>query len=90
MSEHPILLTRLLATPGALAALATASRELTASSPGISPATGASSHPRAANVLALVTGNALRSVYRTRLGVPLWIVTEADRSSTCIFLSDEA
>jgi hypothetical protein len=27
--------------------------------------------------------------YRTRLGEPLWVITEADRSSTCILLPDE-
>jgi hypothetical protein len=48
-----------------------------------------SDEDRAANALALVTGNPLRSAYRTRLGVPFLVVTEADRSATCLYLPDE-
>jgi len=44
---------------------------------------------RAANTLALVTGERLMSPYRTSLGAKLWVVTEADRSSTCLLLPDE-
>jgi hypothetical protein len=92
MSTYPILLTRLLATPGALTALSDShqgahsflARHLAGDWGELS------SDERAANMLALVTGNALRSVYRTRLGVPLWIVTESDRSSTTILLPHEA
>jgi len=43
----------------------------------------------AANTLALVTGERLMSSYRTSLGAKLWVVTEADRSSTCLLLPDE-
>jgi hypothetical protein len=39
------------------------------------------------------TDNDLRgrvlSAYKTKLGEKLWIITEADRSSTCILLPDE-
>lgn len=44
---------------------------------------------KAANTLALITGARIISAYRTALGERLWIITEADRSSTCILLPDE-
>ena len=37
-----------------------------------------------ANDEALVNGERLLSAYRTLKGVRIWIITEADRSSTCI------
>jgi hypothetical protein len=42
-----------------------------------------------ANDLALVDGSRLLSVYRTGLGVKIWVITEADRSSTCILLPED-
>lgn len=44
---------------------------------------------KAANNLALVTGERLLSSYRTSRNVKLWVITEADRSSTCILLPEE-
>lgn len=44
---------------------------------------------KAANTLALTTGERLLSSYRTAKGVKLWVFTEADRSSTCILLPEE-
>ena len=41
------------------------------------------------NRLALREGFRIFSAYKTKLGVKLWIITEADRSSTCILLTDE-
>lgn len=38
---------------------------------------------------ALVNGERLLSAYRTSKGEKLWIITEADRSSTCILLPEE-
>lgn len=43
----------------------------------------------AANDLALQEGARLLSAYKTLKGVKLWVITEADRSSTCILLPDE-
>ncbi len=48
-----------------------------------------SKEDRAENRLALEKGDLrLFSVYETRLG-KLWVITEADRSSTCILTPDE-
>lgn len=79
------------ATPGALEALQRA---------GQSPAEFLARHIRAdwgevdaedkkANDEALVDGERLLSAYRTRKGEKLWIITEADRSSTCVLLPEE-
>jgi len=42
-----------------------------------------------ANDVALVNGDRLLSAYRTLLGVKIWIITEADRSSTCTLLPSD-
>ncbi len=41
---------------------------------------------RAENEIALRNELRIFSVYRDRKGVKIWIITEADRSSTCILL----
>lgn len=82
---------QLVATPGALAALTEA---------GQSPQQFVARHvsgdwgdccteDRAANDEALLHGERLLSVYRTAKNVKVWIVTEADRSSTCVLLPEE-
>jgi len=79
------------ATPGALDALPQA---------GQSPAFFLDRHvqgdwgevdaeDKRANDLALVQGERLLSAYRTLKGDRLWVITEADRSSTCILLPEE-
>jgi len=79
------------ATPGALEALAEA---------GQSPADFLSRHihgnwgdcgteDAASNDQALKDGTRIFSVYRTSRGVKIWVITEADRSSTCILLPSE-
>ena len=81
----------MVATPGALAALAEAEQ---------SPAFFIDRHvtgdwgeldgeDRRANDDALLHGDRLLSAYRTLKGEKIWIITEADRSSTCILLPDE-
>jgi hypothetical protein len=42
-----------------------------------------------ANDNALLDGERLLSVYRTSLGVRLWVITEADRSVTTVLLPEE-
>ena len=82
---------QLLATPGALRALEEA---------GQSPAFFLDRHlagdwgevdaeDKRANDEALVTGERLLSAYRTLKGQRIWIITEADRSSTCCLLPEE-
>lgn len=46
-------------------------------------------HDTAANWTALREGGRILSSYKTRLGDAVWVITEADRSSTCILLPDE-
>lgn len=41
------------------------------------------------NELALVDGSRIMSAYITTLGQRIWIITEADRSSTTILLPEE-
>ena len=42
-----------------------------------------------ANDRALEAGERILSAYSLRTGTKLWVITEADRSSTCILLPDE-
>jgi hypothetical protein len=81
----------IVATPGALAALRNA---------GQSPADflrkhasgdwgDLDDHDRAANWSALREGGRILSAYTTVRGDRLWVITEADRSSTCLLLPDE-
>jgi len=42
-----------------------------------------------ANEDALIHGDRILSAYRTAKGVKIWVITEADRSSTCILLPEE-
>lgn len=93
MAIRPILfqLGSLVITPGAITALAEA---------GQRPETFLGRHASGdwgevwrgdehANEVALRENLRLLSAYRTTRGVTLWVVTEADRSSTCILLPSE-
>jgi hypothetical protein len=82
---------RLVATPGALEALAES---------GQSPAFFLEKHVSGdwgevdaedgrANDQALVDGSRLLSAYKTLKGDRIWVITEADRSSTCCLLPSE-
>jgi len=42
-----------------------------------------------ANDRAIEAGERILSAYSLRTGTKLWVITEADRSSTCILLPDE-
>jgi hypothetical protein len=44
---------------------------------------------RQANERALVEGTRLFSVYHAANGIKFWIITEADRSSTCVLLPED-
>jgi len=41
------------------------------------------------NEFSVQNGFRILSAYRTRNNVKLWVITEADRSSTCLLLSQE-
>ena len=79
------------ATPGALAAIEDA---------GQTPADFLNRHisgdwgeidpeDRGLNEQALRDGARIFSVYRTSKEVKVWVITEADRASTCVLLPDE-
>ena len=46
-------------------------------------------HDRRENKLSLREGFRLMSVYTLSNGIRFWIITEADRSSTCVLLPEE-
>lgn len=48
-----------------------------------------SEHDRRENEFSVREGLRILSAYRTTEGVELWVITEADRSSTTILLPDE-
>jgi hypothetical protein len=91
MNAPKFSLGSLVATPAALEALAAS---------GQSPAEFLSRHAAGdwgevsvgdarLNDAAVRDGERVLSAYRTAEGVKLWIITEADRSSTCILLPEE-
>ena len=47
------------------------------------------SEDRQLNDAAVQDGSRVLSAYRTLKGTKLWVITEADRSSTCVLLPDE-
>jgi hypothetical protein len=90
-AEKILSLGQTVATPGALHALAAAAengliylaRHASGDWGEVSP------EDAHANDLARETDERILSAYRLRDGTKLWIITEADRSSTCILLPDE-
>jgi hypothetical protein len=46
-------------------------------------------HDRAANDRAIEDGDRIFSTYQTKAGETIWVITEADRASTCLLLPDE-
>jgi hypothetical protein len=82
---------QVVATPGALAAIENAGQQ-----PGDFLARHVSGdwgdldkHDVAENEFSLRHGLRLLSAYHTRAGEKLWVITEADRSATCILLPEE-
>jgi hypothetical protein len=82
---------QIVATPGALTELAEAGQSshdfLARHQSGDWGETD--THDSQANEDALQDGARVFSVYRTARGVKIWIITEADRASTCILLPEE-
>ena len=91
ISTPKFRLGKLVATPGALAALTEAGQspmEFVARHV-VGDWGECDEHDRQANEDALRNGERLFSVYRTAKGVKIWVITEADRSSTCVLLPEE-
>ena len=82
---------RVVATPGALAAIGVSGDDLsTYLARHQSGDWGdVDAHDRMENQLSLEQGFRLMSVYSLRNGVKIWVITEADRSSTSILLPEE-
>jgi hypothetical protein len=85
----PVPLGRLVATPGALAAL-TREEMLTAVGRHASGDLGdCGSEDAAENDFALDKYLRLFSVYHSAAGVKFWVITEADRSATTVLLPED-
>lgn len=91
MSQPRFSLGRVVATPGALEAMKDA---------GQLPGEFLKRHvagdwgdidadDRQENELSVANGFRILSAYRTSQGARLWVITEADRSSTCLLLPEE-
>jgi hypothetical protein len=91
VSNHLFPLGKIVATPGAISALDEA---------GQNPATFLKRHQsgdwgdcdeadRKENDLSVREEFRIFSVYHTSAGQKIWVITEADRSSTCVLLPDE-
>ncbi len=92
MSDRPMFaLGKLVATPGALAKFEEAGqhpRDFLARH--VSGDWGdLAEEDRRANDSAIAEGTRLLSAYSLDTGTKIWIITEADRSSTCILLPEE-
>lgn len=80
-----------MATPGALAALQESGEEPT---PYLRRHNGGDwgdvdEHDRRENEMSLQHGFRILSAYKLRTGVTIWIITEANRSSSTILLPEE-
>ena len=83
---------QVVATPGALAALEASGESLSDYlTRHLSGDWGdVDAHDRRENEISLEPGFPLMSVYTLSItGVKIWVITEADRSSTCILLPEE-
>ena len=92
MNNRPIFaMGQLVATPGALAKFEEAGqRPMEFLARHISGDWGdLGEEDRRANDAAIAEGGRLLSAYHLDTGVKIWIITEADRSSTCILLPEE-
>ena len=82
---------RIVATPGALEAIRASGDDPLACL--VRHITGdwgdVDEHDRKENELSLEHGWRILSCYRLSSGVRIWLITEADRSSTCVLLPEE-
>lgn len=91
MMEPRFALGQVVATPGALGALKDAGqrpaeflRRHVAGDWG-----DVDAHDRQENETSVEDGFRILSAYETARGVKLWVITEADRTSTCVLLPEE-
>ena len=91
MTKALFHLGQLVATPGALQALADAEQQALAFLKRHQSGDWGdlSSEDKALNSQAVTTGGRIFSAYQTEKSVKIWVITEADRSSTCILLPSE-
>ena len=83
---------QLVATPGALAAIGVSGDDLSTYLARHQSGDWGDidAHDRRENQISLEHGSRLMSVYILSItGVTIWVITEADRSSTCILLPEE-
>ena len=83
------LLGEVVATPGALGILAPAELQDALLRHVTGDWGDVDEDDRQANEQALADGSRLMSAYKSFQGEPFWIITESDRSSTCILLPSE-
>jgi hypothetical protein len=91
-TRHPLFsLGDVVITPGALAAFVAAHTSITPYLAQHQQGTWGNLDPHdiQANEHALQTGARLLSAYHLPDGTPIWVITEADRRSTCVLLPDE-
>jgi hypothetical protein len=81
----------MVATPGALAAIGVSGDSLSSylSRHQSGDWGDVDAYDRRENQLSLEQGFRLMSVYGLSPGVKIWVITEADRSSTCVLLPEE-
>jgi hypothetical protein len=91
ISDPLFALGRTVATPGALEALARAGQDPKCflERHAFGDWGQVDEHHRAENDYSLAHGLRILSSYRTAAGETLWVITEADRSSTCLLRPDE-
>jgi hypothetical protein len=91
LTEPVFDLGRLVATPGALAALAEAEVQIwTLAARHVAGDFGdVDDHDRRVNEAAIRDGDRIMSSYRLPTGVEVWLLTEADRSATTAMLPSE-
>lgn len=91
LSNLPIEMGKLVATPGALSAMGdTEETVVTFVRRHVNGDWGdLSKDDNTANERAVLAGGRILSAYHLKDGTKIWIITEADRSSTCVLLPEE-
>jgi hypothetical protein len=80
---------QVVATPGALAALDTPTIAALLKRHSSGDWGDVDAADAAENERSLLAGDRILSAYHTSAGIKVWVITEADRSSTCVLLPSE-